>query len=135
MNPNKQQQRKQLRKHLSPAMIVSLIALFFALTGGAVRGAALHHFEPEADQAERAKVSFAGRPAPRGSKVLLARRVTLVLLARRVTMVLLDSEGETGPAGAKGDRVLLAPRVTLVLLARKGETGCGAKGDTGPGQG
>ena len=60
-----------MRKHLSPAMIVALIALFFALTGGAVAAqryviTSTKQIKPSVLTKLRGKTGPKGEPGPRG---------------------------------------------------------------------
>jgi Collagen triple helix repeat (20 copies) len=108
MKPNKQQQQN-MRKHLSPAMIVSLIALFFALTGGAVAAqryiiTSPKQIKPSVLTQLRGKTGPKGEQGPSGSKGDAG------------------PAGPMGPSGSKGDAGPAGPMGPS-----------GSKGDAGPG--
>ena len=96
-----------MRKHLSPAMIISLIALFFALTGGAF--AAQRYIITSTKQIKPSVLTeLRGKTGPKVMLDLPAARVRQVPPAARVMQV--------PPAPGVMLAVLLAPRVIPVLL-------------------
>ena len=106
MKPSKQQKKKKMREHLSPAMIISLIALFFALTGGAV--AAQHYIITSPKQIKPSVLSqLRGKTGPKG---------------------------EQGPTGSKGDTGSAGPRGPAGPQGVAGAPGTqGSQGVPGPG--
>lgn len=88
-----------MRKHLTPAMIVSLIALFFALTGGAI--AAQRFIITSTNQIKPSvRAALRGNPGPRGLP-----GSTGAPGANGPQ----GSPGAAGPAGPKGDTGATGP--------------------------
>ena len=101
-----------MRKHLSPAMIIALIALFFALTGGAFAAqryviSSTKQIKPNVLNQLRGKTGPKGDQGPAGSR------------------------GATGPAGAMGPA---GPRGVAGAPGAQGTAGAqGQQGVPGPG--
>ena len=100
-----------MRKHLTPAMIISLIALFFALTGGAF--AAQHYVITSTKQIKPSVVDeLQGNTGPRGKQGPTG------------------AKGEQGATGAKGDA---GPAGAMGPAGPQGVSGAqGAPGTQGP---
>ena len=108
-------EKAPMRKHLTPAMIISLIALFFALTGGAF--AAQHYVIISTKQIKPSVVDeLQGNTGPRGKQGATG------------------AKGEQGATGAKGDAGPAGPTGPAGSQGASGGQGApGTQGLPGPG--
>jgi hypothetical protein len=97
-----------MRKHLTPAMIVSLIALFFALTGGAI--AAQRFIITSPNQIKPSvRAALRGNPGPRGLPGSTGAPGANGPQGSPGANGPQGSPGAAGPAGPKGDTGATGP--------------------------
>lgn len=127
-----------MRKHLTPAMIIALLALFFALTGGAVAAQRLiitstSQIKPSVRTELRGKTGPRGETGPTGPKGDTGPAGVMGQTGSQGVAGASGASGAQGPQGLKGDSGAQGPKGDTGPQGPKGDTGAtGAPGPQGP---